>query len=180
MDIAPCHRRAYNDLCAAIDTNSIRMQEGDACYQILVSKLPIKDGARVWQFQIKWKERKKAYRFGGILASHKRMFRLWGGFLQREEIQLPTPGENLKRVTVGLPSTDTEGRQKLMIIAHQGDAIKITHYFRWKNCREIFDTTTSQLRLLLYRGMLDNHVSVLRWKEQFQYDLEVKKACRTI
>lgn len=82
------YKCAYKNLCFAIDIDLIRIREADAFCQLFVSKLPIKDGARIWQFQIKWKANKAAYRFGDSLRDPQHMFVLQGGVLVCREIQL--------------------------------------------------------------------------------------------
>lgn len=149
LDLLPRHRRAYTDLCASIDIDSVRLREMETQCQIFVAELPIKDEARVWQFLIKKRDRRRNYRFGDQLREPKRMFRLRGGILYREEILIPHQGMPLRRVSAGLPSLDTKGAQKLLLIARQGDAIEVTEHFQWRNGKDVFDITTGQLRMRL-------------------------------
>lgn len=67
-----------------------------------------------------------------------------------------------------------------MLIARQGDAIDITQHFQWRNGRDIFDVSTSQLRHLLFRGKPQQHPSVLKWTEQLQFDLNFRETCKAI
>lgn len=95
-------------------------------------------------------------------------------------MQIPAQGTPLRRITAGLPSLDGIGSQKLLFVARQGDAIEITQQFQWRNGKEIFDTSTSQIRRILYSGNADEHISVARWTAQLQYPLHIKTTCNSI
>lgn len=101
-----------------------------------------------------------------MLCEPDQMFRILGGNLIKEELRVLEHGMQLTRITTGLPSLDATGKQKMMLISKPRDAIKISNHFQWKDGRDFFDTDTSHLRRMLYKGKANEHVSIVKWATQ--------------
>lgn len=180
QDLPLRYRPAYQAIGEALHLQSAQLERTIARCNVFLSEIPVRENSRVWVFKIERKDRKERYIFNLSIRDPSKMFRLSNGALTTEKMQRPVEFQPLSRVIAVLPSIDNTGKPKFQLVASMGDAICLSDHFTWKDGREIFSTSTKHLRAMLYTGKAQDHISIHRWSDQLQINVDVHKICKII
>lgn len=122
------------------------------------------EGGRVWKFEEERKPHKARIWIIEEGPKPTKVFTNCGGVLiTLAELTLPAIGCLLKRIVLGLPRKNKNGKQQMTFIVDLEESITITEGFQWANGKQIFDTNTHHLRGLQNARNNEMHVDIAKW-----------------
>lgn len=116
---------AYTKLIANIDLSKTRIHSTNKKRKAFFYEGSLKNGVTIWEMEVSPHDLQDTLRVDSRMQPPKRTYTLEQNKLSRAKISLPLRDSLLKRIIVGLPQQDIEGRKQLTVIGRMQDNIAI-------------------------------------------------------
>lgn len=158
-----CLKPAYTKLLDNINVDAAKVVRNTEWTNIFLVDGNITEGSVMWKFRVHRFEVHNSVRMSDALGPPKCTYICKAGSLLKVDGPPPLMGTLLTNFLVGLPRKKASGKSTRTYIGRKQDDIGIMQQYRWKDGKEIFDTSAAHLRCMRNKSRQGIHPGIQKW-----------------